>query len=213
MGMSNVIGELSISLDGYAAGPNQSEREPLGEGGERLHEWAVRTAAWRRQHGLDGGEDGVDSQIVAASTANVGAYLMGRRMFGGGEGPWDPSWRGWWGEDAPFRAPVFVLTHHPRAPLRLDGGTTFTFVTDGVEAALDRARAAADGRDVRVVGGAATVRQCLRAGLLDELQLHIAPVVLGAGERLLDDVGDPTLELVETVPSSAVTHVRYRVVR
>jgi dihydrofolate reductase len=171
------------------------------------------TASWRAQHGRDGGEPGVDADVVEKVLANVGAHIMGRNMFGGGSGPWDESWRGWWGEDPPFHTPVFVLTSHPREPLRMQGGTTFTFVTDGIAAALAQAREAAGERDVAIAGGASTVRQYLAAGLLDELFLHIVPVLLGAGERLLQDVGDPVLEPVEVIASPAVTHVRYRVER
>jgi dihydrofolate reductase len=211
--MNSVTCHISISLDGFAAGPNQSFENPLGEGGLRLHQWVFNDAAWRRQHGLEGGEDGPDSDVIEEVVADVGAYIMGRKMFGGGDGPWDPDWMGWWGEDPPFHTPVFVLTHHPREPLTMEGGTTFTFVTDGIEAALDQARAAAGERDVMIAGGAHAVQQYLAAGLLDELYLHIVPIVLGAGERLLDDVGDPKLEPVKVVASTAVTHLKYRVVR
>lgn len=179
----------------------------------RLHEWVFATAAWRAQHGQEGGKPGPDSDLVERLFEGVGAYIMGRRMFGGGEGPWDPAWRGWWGEDPPYHVPVFVLTHHPREPLPMEGGTTFTFVTDGIHAALEQARAAAGDADVVIAGGASAVRQYLAAGLLDELLLHIVPVVLGAGERLLQDVGDPTLDPVEVIASPAVTHIRYRVTR
>jgi dihydrofolate reductase len=211
--MSIVTCQITISLDGYAAGPNQSVENPLGEGGERLHEWALATDAWREQHGRSGGERTADSEVIEEVVANVGAHVMGRNMFDHGRGDWDPEWRGWWGEDPPFHAPVYVLTHHRREPLEMQGGTTFHFVTDGIESALEQARAAAGERDVSIAGGASTVQQYLRAGLLDELYLHITPVVLGAGERLLDDVGDPTLEPVKVVASPAVTHVKYRVVR
>ena len=179
----------------------------------RLHDWAFATQSWRAQHGQEGGEPGPDSDVVERLVDGLGAYVMGRRMFGGGEGPWDLSWRGWWGEDPPFHAPVYVLTHHPREPLAMEGGTTFTFVTDGIRAALDQARAAAGDEDVAIAGGASAVRQCLAAGLLDELYLHIVPLVLGSGERLLEGVGDPQLEPVEVVASPAVTHIRYRVGR
>jgi dihydrofolate reductase len=179
----------------------------------RLHEWAFRTASWRAQQGLEGGERSADSDVIEEAFEGVGAYIMGRRMFGGGEGPWDETWRGWWGEDPPYHVPVFVLTHHPRESLAMQGGTTFTFVTDGVESALEQAREAAGHGDVAIAGGAGAVRQYLAAGLLDQLHLHIVPIVLGAGERLLEDVGDPTLEPVEVVASPAVTHVKYRVVR
>ena len=211
--MTRVRSQLSISLDGYAAGPRQSLEHPIGEGGLRLHEWAFATSSWQRQHGGEGGVDGPDDDVATAIVLGIGAHIMGRRMFGGGEGDWDLSWRGWWGEDPPFHAPVFVLTHHHREPLEMAGGTTFTFVTGGVDAALEEARQAAGPLDVAVAGGASTVRQFLAAGLLDELHLHIVPIVLGAGERLLDGVGDVALEPVEVVASPAATHVRYRVVR
>ena len=209
--MNSVTCQISISLDGFVAGANQSLENPLGEGGMRLHEWLFATAAWRRQHGGEGGEPNLDSDIVDEAVANVGAYIMGRRMFGGGDGAWDPAWRGWWGEDPPFHVPVFVLTHHPREPLPLQGGTTFTFVTDGIESALEQARSAAGDKDVTIAGGAAAVQQYLAAGLLDELYLHIVPVVLGAGERLLENVGDPRLEPIKVVASPTVTHIKYRV--
>jgi dihydrofolate reductase len=211
--MSNVTCQISVSLDGFVAGPNQSLEHPLGEGGERLHEWAIATAAWREHHGRGGGEHSADSKVVDEVMQGVGAFIMGRKMFGGGDGPWDEDWRGWWGEDPPFHAPVFVLTHHPREPLEMQGGTSFTFVTDGIESALEQARAVAGDQDVAIAGGASAVQQYLAAGLLDELYLHIVPVVLGAGERLLENVGDPTLEPVKVVASPAVTHVKYRVVR
>jgi dihydrofolate reductase len=211
--MSSVRCQISISLDGFAAGPNQSPDNPLGEGGMRLHDWALATAAWRSQHGLEDGEQSADSEVIDEVVQGVGAYIMGRNMFGGGDGAWDQSWRGWWGDDPPFHAPVFVLTHHARDPLQMEGGTTFTFVTDGIESALDQARAAAGDDDVSIAGGASAVQQYLAAGLLDELYLHIAPVVLGAGERLLENVGDPVLEPVKVVASPAATHVKYRVVR
>jgi dihydrofolate reductase len=210
--MSIVSCHISVSLDGFAAGPNQSPEHPLGEGGERLHEWAVSTDAWREQHGERGGERTPDSAVVEEITAGVGAYIMGRNMFAGpGPGPWDEAWRGWWGEDPPFHTPVFVLTHHAREPLEMDGGTTFHFVTDGVESALSQARAAAGDGVVLVAGGAETIQQFLRAGALDELSLHIVPVLLGDGARLLEDVGDPVLEPVKVVASPAATHVKYRV--
>ena len=211
--MSAVTCNISVSLDGFVAGPNQSPEHPLGEGGMRLHEWAFATEGWREPHGLEGGEPGADSELVKTLTKGVGAYIMGRKMFGGGDGPWDESWTGWWGDDPPFHLPVFVLTHHAREPLPMEGGTTFTFVTDGIESALEQARAAAGDGDVAVPGGASVIQQYLAAGLLDELHLHIVPTVLGGGERLLENVGNPTLEPVEVVASPAVTHVKYRVVR
>ncbi len=209
--MSAVTCQLSISLDGYVAGPNQSLQNPLGEGGMRMHEWVFATASWQQQHGGAGGEHNADSEVVAESTKNVGAYIMGRNMFGGGTGEWDEDWRGWWDEDPPYHAPVFVLSHHQRAPLPMQGGTTFTFVNNGIEDALAQARQAADGRDVSIAGGASTARQFLAAGLLDELHLHIAPVILGAGERLLDAVGDVQLEQLSVIGSPTVTHIKYRI--
>jgi dihydrofolate reductase len=209
--MSSIRCHISMSLDGFVAGPNQSADEPLGEGGERLHEWVFPLESWRRPHGREGGERGPDDEVVREVQAGVGAHVMGRRMFGGGDGPWDESWKGWWGDDPPFHAPVFVLTHHPRDPLPMQGGTTFTFVTDGIESAIEQAREAAGGQDVAVAGGASTIQQALSAGLLDELYLHIVPILLGGGERLLDNVGDVSLEPVKVVGSPAVTHVKYRV--
>ncbi len=198
--MGRVTCQISVSLDGFAAGPGQSLEDPLGKGGERLHEWAF--APDRHP---------VDARVADHLLDGVGAYVMGRRMFGGGPGPWDGGWRGWWGEDPPYHAPVFVLTHHARAPLPMAGGTTFHFVTDGLDAALAQARAAAGDQDVAVAGGASTVRQCLAGGHLDELHLHLVPVLLGSGERPLDGAGDPVLEPVEVLASPAATHVRYRV--
>ena len=210
--MSQVIAEISISLDGFAAGPNQDKEQPLGEGGEDLHEWIVKTESWRSQHGKEGGEKGPDDDAARWSGQGVGAYIMGRNMFGPPEGgEWDESWHGWWGENPPYHVPVFVLTHYAREPLTMEGGTTFHFVTDGIEAALEQARAAAGDQHVYVIGGARAIQQYLAAGLLDELRLHIAPIVLGGGERLLENVGDPKLEQVEVVAGLA-THVKYRVV-
>jgi dihydrofolate reductase len=199
-GMSNVNCQISISLDGFVAGPDQSVDDPLGQGGMRLHEWAFADDMAP-----------ADKAIRESFGEGVGAYIMGRNMFGPDRGEPDLEWRGWWGEDPPYHVPVFVLTHHARELLAMDGGTTFHFVTDGIESALEQARTAAGDGDVEIAGGASTVRQFLKAGHLDELHLHIAPVVLGAGERLLEDVGDPTLEPVEVIASPAVTHVRYRV--
>jgi dihydrofolate reductase len=211
--MSSVTCQISISLDGFVAGPNQSLENPIGEGGMRLHQWLFETASWREQHGEQGGPRTADSDVVRDLFKNVGAYIMGRKMFGGGEGPWDETWTGWWGADPPYHVPVFVLTHHARKPLAMQGGTTFTFVTDGIESALNQARSAAADKDVEIAGGAHAVQQCLRAGLLDELYLHIVPVVLGAGERLLENVGDPVMKPVHVIESPAVTHIRYRIVR
>ncbi|TFC28787.1 dihydrofolate reductase [Cryobacterium sp. TMT1-3] len=190
--------DMMVSEDGYAAGVNQSLQHPLGEGGERL-------ARWRFER-----PDENTAEIAAIATA--GAYIMGRNMFGPGRGEWDDEWRGWWGDDPPYHAPVFVLTHYPRAPLVLAGGTTFTFVTAGIEAALEQARAAAGEREVAIAGGAATARQYLSAGLIDELRLHVAPAVLRAGEPLLVGLDDLKLEKISSVPRQLVTHVTYRVV-
>lgn len=196
--MSQVTCDLTISLDGYLAGPNQSMAEPLGEGGESLHRWQFEEP---EAHAAE--REG----ILAA-----GAFIMGRNMFAGpGPGPWAEDWRGWWGEEPPYHAPVFVLTHHERKPLEMEGGTTFNFVTGGIEAALTQAREAAGSKDVAIAGGARTARQYLSAGLIDELRLHIAPMVLGAGERLLDGVGNLKLEPTEVRGTSLVTHIRYRV--
>jgi len=202
---------MAISLDGFVAGPNQSLENPIGEGGMRLHQWMFVTASWLAQEGQGGGVRNADSEVLDELVKNVGAYIMGRKMFGGGAGPWDTSWVGWWGDDPPYHVPVFVLTHHPRQSLSMRGGTTFNFVTDGFESALRLARTAAGAKDVVVAGGASTIRQYLKAGLLDELYLHIVPVILGAGERLLQDVDDPTLEPVKVVDSPAVTHIKYRI--
>src|SRR5215210_2849664 len=209
--------DISVSLDGFVAGPNQTLEEPLGRGGELLHEWAFGARAWREAHGREGGERNVDSGVVEASVAGVGATMMGRRMFSGGEGPWehDPNPDAWWGDDPPFHHPVFVLTHHEREPLVKEGGTTFTFVTDGIESALEQARAAAGDADVAVAGGADVVQQYLRAGLLDEIQLHVAPVMLGDGVRLFDgELSDAPrkFERIQVAESpTGVTHVKYRV--
>ncbi|MFI7210834.1 dihydrofolate reductase family protein [Micromonospora maritima] len=211
--MGEVFSQLSVSLDGYVAAPGQSLQDPLGRGGLRLHEWLFATESWRAEHGLNGGERDVDAELVEEMIEGVGAYVMGRRMFGGGEGPWDLGWTGWWGDDPPFRVPVFVLTHHPRDPLAMAGGTEFHFVTDGAEAALERARAAAGDRDVCVAGGGGTVREYLTAGLLDSLWLHVVPIVLGGGTPLFDGPLDVTLEQERVVAAPTVTHIRYRVRR
>jgi dihydrofolate reductase len=212
-GMSKVRAHISMSLDGYVAGPNQSKENPLGEGGEQLHDWLTRLKAWRQLQGMEGGEDNVNSAIVEEETANVGAEIMGRGKFGPpGGGPWDESWVGWWGEDPPFHKPVFVLTHHEREPLTLSD-TTFTFVTDGVESALARALEAAGDKDVFIGGGASAINQYLAAGLLDEIELHVVPLVLGSGARLLEGVGpEIKLEQLRAVEAPGVTHLKYRVV-
>jgi dihydrofolate reductase len=208
-----VFTDISISLDGFAAGPDPSLEDPLGIGGMQLHEWAFRLQAWREPHGLEGGEVGPESEAVERTLAATGAVVMGRRMFSNGEGPWENDTKadGWWGDDPPFHVPVFVVTHHAREPVEKLGGTTFTFVTDGVAAAVEQARAAAGDRDVSVGGGASVVQQCLALGLLDELQLRIAPVLLGSGTRLFADAAPRRLEIVETVASEYATYVRYRI--
>jgi dihydrofolate reductase len=203
---------ISISLDGFVAGPEQSLKEPLGIGGEELHEWVVALEVWRRAHGREGGEVNESSRVMEDEIANIGATIMGRNMFGGGPGAWsetDP-WNGWWGRNPPFHHAVFVVTHHAREPLVLEGGTTFTFVTDGIESALDQARRAAGGKDVALSGGARIAQQYLSAGLVDEMQLHQVPVLLGGGERLFDNVADMHgLVLVETVAAPNVVHLKF----
>ena len=180
----------------------------------QLHDWAFGLEAWRRPHGLEGGEVNESTAVIEASIANAGAYLMGRNMFGGGPGDWgNGSWRGWWGDDPPFHVPVFVLTHHAREPLVMDGGTTFVFSTDGIEAALTSAREAAGEKDVVIAGGASVVQQYLAAGLVDELTVSVAPVLLGSGTQLLDGVGGVELEQIDAVEAPGVAHLRYRVVR
>jgi dihydrofolate reductase len=213
-GMSKVKVHISVSVDGFVAGPNQSLENPLGEGGERLHDWIVGLRVWREPHGLDGGEVNASTPVVEEALANVGAEIMGRGKFGGGPGPWggDP-WQGWWGDDPPFHMPVFVLTHHEREPLTLSD-TTFTFVTSGIEAALEQARAAAAGQDVLLGGGASIINQYLAAGLVDELELHVVPLLLGGGARLFENVGPSLgLEQVRAVEAPGVTHLKYRVLR
>jgi dihydrofolate reductase len=204
---------ISMSLDGFVAGPNQSVQEPLGIGGESLHEWVVPLAQWRAAHGLEGGEVNESSAIVKESVTNIGATVMGRNMFGGHPGPWDAKkpWTGWWGSNPPFHHPVFVLTHHARAPLELEGGTTFSFVTGGIEAALEQARRAAGGKDVSLAGGAKAAQQYLVAGLVDEMEINLAPILLGGGERLFDRVGADLhgLQLVRAVATPKVTHLKF----
>lgn len=206
--------EISVSLDGYVAGPNPSEENPLGEGGEELHEWVLKLAAWREPHGREGGEVNASSPLMEEAQTRSGAVIMGRNMFGGGPGPWgeDP-WNGWWGDEPPFHVPVFVLTHHDREPLAMEGGTTFTFVTDGIESALSQAKEAAGEKDISIGGGADAGRQYLSAGLVDELQLNVAPVLLGGGTRLFEDGagGGLALEQELAITTPDVTHLRYRV--
>ena len=212
--MTKLILDISMSLDGYIAGPNPSLEEPLGTGGEQLHEWVLATKAWREQHGREGGEENRDSEVAAECVGSIGATVMGRRMFSGGQGAWenDPNADGWWGDDPPFHHPVFVLTHHARESVVKDGGTTFTFVTDGVAAAFEQAREAAGGKDVGLGGGADVAQQFLNAGLLEEVQIHLAPVLLGGGVPLFENVGtERRFEPARVIESPAVTHLRYRV--
>jgi dihydrofolate reductase len=211
--MSKVRVHISTSLDGYVAGPHQSQEEPLGQGGEELHEWVVATRSWREAVGLEGGEDNISSTLVDEEKANVGAEIMGRGKFGPAtRGPWgDDPWRGWWGEDPPFHKPVFVLTHHPREPLILSD-TTFTFVTDGIVSALEQAREVVGEKDVFIGGGADVINQYLAAGLVDEIELHVAPVILGGGARLFEGVGpDLRLEEIRAIEGPGVAHLKYRV--
>jgi dihydrofolate reductase len=216
--MGDVFVDISVSLDGFVAGPSPSLDDPLGVGGEELHEWALATAEWREAHGRSGGERNADGEIIEETVARAGATIMGRKMFSGGEGPWedDPNADAWWGDDPPFHHPVFVLTHHEREPMAMEGGTTFTFVTDGIESALAQARDAAGENDVHIAGGAEAAQQYLKAGSLADIQLHIAPVLLGEGTRLFENhVGAEGVKVERTrlIESPAVTHVRYRVVR
>ena len=203
---------IAMSLDGFAAGPRQDIANPLGVGGMRLHEWVFPLAAWREPQGLEGGEVNESSRVIEASTTNIGATVMGRNMFGGGPGPWgDNPWNGWWGDNPPYHHPVFVLTHHPRAPLVCEGGTTFTFVTDGIKSALDQARTAAVGNDVSLAGGAHAARQYLEADLVDEMEINLVPIFLGEGERLFDGLGlgNPRLVHMRTVAAPGVTHLKF----
>jgi len=205
------VHNLAVSLDGYMAGPNQSLDNPLGEGGTQLHEWAVAVRSWRRAHGMDGGVEGLDDDWMARADVGIGATIMGRNMFGPIRGAWgDDAWTGWWGDDPPFHHPVFVLTHHPRSSITMQGGTTFHFVDTGIEAALERAFDAAGGDDVRLGGGAATIQQYLGAGLIDDLHLAIVPILLRGGERLFDhlDGGPDGYECAELVSSPSAVHAR-----
>jgi dihydrofolate reductase len=213
--MPKVRVDISMSLDGFVAGPHQSLEDPLGIGGMQLHEWVLRLEAWRSAHGLPGGEVDVDSELVSESTGSSGAVVMGRRMYSGGSGPWDddPNAGGWWGDEPPFHTPVFVVTHHPREPREMQGGTSFTFVTDGIESAVQQARAAAGDQDVLVAGGGSVVQQCLAAGVLDEIQVHVAPVLLGSGVRLFEDASPAGLEITRVVDGPLATHIRYQIGR
>jgi dihydrofolate reductase len=206
------IHNFSVSLDGYAAGPDQNLDNPLGVGGEQLHNWAFATRTFRQMFGEGGGDQGVDDRFAAAGEVGLGATIMGRNMFGPIRRDWpDDEWKGWWGDDPPYHHDTFVLTHHPRESVAMQGGTVFHFVTDGIEAALERAYAAADGQDVRLAGGASAIQQYLRAGLVDEMHLAYAPVLLGSGERLFDDLADAPsgYQVAEFVGTPAALHVRF----
>jgi len=204
---------FALSLDGFGAGPDQSLENPLGVNGPEMFEWFFASRAWRRMHGQEGGDTGVDNEMAEASFVNIGAWILGRNMFGPVRGPWpDESWKGWWGEEPPYHVPVFVLTHHARPPLKMAGGTVFHFVTEGIHAALERAREAAGGRDVRIGGGVATIRQYLAARLIDDLHLATRPVLLGRGESLFRDLDLRTLgyECEKSVAGERATHVFLR---
>ena len=201
---------FSISVDGYGAGPGQNLENPLGVGGKALHDWAFATRTFQKMFGQEGGGTGIDDDFAARGFHNIGANILGRNMFGPVRGPWpDESWKGWWGDNPPYHTPVFVLTHHTRAPIPMQGGTTFHFVTEGIHAALEQAKAAAQGKDIRLGGGVATVRQFLRAGLIDELHLAISPVFLGAGENLLEGINLPELgyRVTEHAATAKATHI------
>ena len=210
--MSLLRFRISMSLDGFVAGPRQSVDNPLGIGGERLHEWAFPLKIWRSMHGMQGGEVNASNEVVEESLANIGATIMGRNMFGGHPGPWNRKkpWSGWWGDDPPFHHPVFVVTHHARKPLQMEGGNSFTFVTGGIEDALAQARDAAQGADIALAGGANVAQQYLAAGLIDEMEIHLVPVLLGAGEPLFRDTTDlHGLKLVRTVAAPKVVHLKF----
>ena len=210
--MSKLKFRIAMSLDGFTAGPRQSVEDPLGVGGMRLHEWVFPLAAFRQEHGLEGGIVDPSTPVIEESRVNIGATIMGRNMFGGHPGPWRAAnpWNGWWGKNPPYHHPVFVLTHHAREPLVLEGGTTFTFVTDGIGAALKQAVGAANGKDVTLAGGANVARQYLDARLVDEMVLHLAPTLLGEGERLFGGISDlGGMELVSTVAAPNVTHLKF----
>lgn len=207
------VQSFAVSIDGYGAGPNQDLKNPLGVRGPELMEWFFQTREWRKMHGQQGGDTGIDNEMAGLGFKGFGAWILGRNMFGPIRGPWlDENWKGWWGEEPPYHTPVFVLTHHPRPPLVMAGGTTFHFVTSGIHAALEQARAAAGAQDVRLGGGVATIRQYLRAGLIDELHLVMRPVLLGAGEHLMQDIDLRALgyECVKSVAGERATHVFLR---
>jgi dihydrofolate reductase len=207
--MSKLKLTITMSIDGFVAGPDQSLEHPLGIGGEQLHSWLMPLKVFRESHGAEGGEVNASTPFAEGILSGTGATIMGRNMFGGGHGPWDESWTGWWGDDPPYHHPTFVLTHHPREPLEMQGGTTFYFVTDGIESALEQARAVAEEKDVSLGGGASVAQQYLAAGLLDEIVVSVVPILLGGGARLFENVGDAKLEQIESVGAPGVTHIRY----
>ena len=212
--MGKVAVDITMSLDGFVAGPDPTLEEPLGKNGEELHEWALQTDAWRAQHGLEGGETNEESELIKEGFSSVGAFVMGRKMFSGGSGAWesDPRSMGWWGDEPPFHAPVFVLTHHARDPEEMEGETTFFFVTDGIEAAVEQARAAAGDGDVAIAGGATAIQRELVAVLVDAIQVHVAPILLGGGTRLFGEGADPVrLEATRVLASPRATHVKFDV--
>lgn len=213
--MGKIFADISMSLDGFIAGPNPTLKEPLGHGGEQLHEWVLKVASWRSPHGKIAGETGIDDDVMKEATSNTGAVIMGRRMFSGGKGPWknDPNADAWWGENPPFHVPVFVLTKHARKKVTKQGGTSFTFVNDGIESALSQAIAAAGNKDISIAGGANTIQQFMKAGLLDELQIHVVPIMLNEGVRLLENTGQIKLEKIRVIDSPSVTHLKFRTVK
>jgi dihydrofolate reductase len=213
--MGKVFAEISMSLDGFIAGPKPTLKEPLGRGGEQLHEWVIKLAPWRKGHHKTGGETGPDSEIIQASIDRTGAVIMGRKMFSGGNGSWenDPNSDGWWGDNPPFHVPVFILTHHQREAAEKEGGTTFIFVTDGKESALSQAKKAAKDKDVQIAGGASVIQQFIKAGYLDELQIHISPILLGGGTSLLENLGDAKLEKTRVIDSPFVTHLKFKITK
>jgi dihydrofolate reductase len=210
--MTQITVDISMSLDGYVAGPNPTLEEPLGENGMQLHEWVFNLASWREPHGLEGGDHGPDDDLMRRGIESSGATVMGRRMFSGGAGPWedDPNANAWWGDAPPFKHPVFILTHHPREAVTFANGTSFNFVTDGIEAAIAGAREAAGELNVGIGGGASVIQQALAAGLVDELRLHVAPVLLGGGTKLFENLEPAQLAAPEVISSPKVTHLTYR---
>jgi dihydrofolate reductase len=211
--MGKVFADISVSLDGYVAGPNPTMEEPLGKGGEQLHEWVFKLEAWRQPHGKTGGDTGPDNDVMKETTANLGAVIMGRKMFSGGQGAWkdDPNPDGWWGDNPPFHVPVFILTHNQRETVKKDGGTTFNFVTDGIDSALSQARAAAGDKDIQIAGGASAIQQYMKTGLLDELQIHMSPVLLYGGTPLFANLQGVELEKIRVIDSPNVTHIRFKI--